>query len=105
MSHLKVAVVDRANTLYQGEAQQVVVPSVNGDLGILPGHQPLLVVLGKGKVRVKADGKTKELAVSSGFASVDNNAVTVVLGSDLSAPEDAMADASASAPAPHEPTK
>lgn len=81
---LKVAVVDRAHTLFQGEAHQVVVPSVNGDLGILPGHQPLLVVLRPGKVRVTSNGKTQELAVTSGFASVDNNAVTVVLGSDLS---------------------
>lgn len=80
---LKVAVVDRANTLFQGEARQVVVPSVNGDLGVLPGHQPLLVVLRPGKVRVMVGGETKELAVTSGFASVDNDTVTVVLGSDL----------------------
>lgn len=79
---LKVAVVDRAQTLFQGEADQVVVPSAEGDLGILPGHQPLLVVLRPGTVRVIAD-KTTEIPVSSGFASTDNDAVTVVLERDL----------------------
>ncbi|MDD7541948.1 MAG: hypothetical protein SPK50_07100 [Mobiluncus porci] len=79
---LKVAVVDRANTLFQGQAAQVVVPSAEGDLGILPGHQPLLVVLRPGTVRVIAD-KTTEIPVSAGFASTDNDAVTVVLERDL----------------------
>lgn len=89
---LKVAVVDRANTLFQGEARQVVVPSVNGDLGILPGHQPLLVVLRPGKVRVTVDGKTRELPVNTGFASVDHDAVTVVLGRDWDTSDTQNAD-------------
>ena len=81
---LKVAVVDRTQTLYQGEASQVIVPAANGSLGVLPGHQPLLVVLRPGKVHVDVDGDgTKEFAVEGGFASVDNNAVTIVMERDL----------------------
>ena len=107
---LKVAVVDRSRTLYQGDASQVILPSADGDLGVLPGHQPLLVVLRPGHVRVDAVGEgaaggaagTKEIKVESGFASVDHDAVTVVLERDLrgevpgapGAPGGAAADAS-----------
>ena len=95
---LKVAVVDRSHTLYQGEASQVIVPSADGDLGVLPGHQPLLVVLRPGQVRVDAVGEggsagTKEIKVESGFASVDHDAVTVVLERDLRADAAGAADA------------
>lgn len=92
---LKVAVVDRSRVLFQGEASQVIVPSADGDLGVLPGHQPLLVVLRPGKVRVdaaaSAEGSgssgSKEIEVSSGFASVDHDTVTVVLERELVAEE------------------
>lgn len=87
---LKVAVVDRAHTLFQGEASQVIVPSADGDLGVLPGHQPLLVVLRVGQVRVDAADSTGKAGshnfpVEAGFASVDNDTVTVVLERDLTA--------------------
>lgn len=85
---LKVAVVDRSRTLYQGEASQVIMPAADGDLGVLPGHQPLLVVLRAGQVRVDAPGSTgkagsHEFPVKAGFASVDNDTVTVVLERNL----------------------
>lgn len=85
---LKVAVVDRSRTLYQGEASQVIMPAADGDLGVLPGHQPLLVVLRAGQVRVDALGSTgkagsHEFPVEAGFASVDNDTVTVVLECNL----------------------
>lgn len=87
---LKVAVVDRSRTLYQGEASQVIMPAADGDLGVLPGHQPLLVVLRAGQVRVDAPGSTGKAGshnfpVEAGFASVDNDTVTVVLERDLAA--------------------
>lgn len=81
---LQVAVVDRSRTLFQGEASQVVVPSADGDLGVLPGHQPLLVVLRPGKVRVEGTTEgLREIPVVAGFASMDNDAVTVVLEREL----------------------
>ena len=85
---LKVAVVDRSRTLYQGEASQVIMPAADGDLGVLPGHQPLLVVLRAGQVRVDAPCSTgkagsHEFPVEAGFASVDNDTVTVVLERNL----------------------
>lgn len=82
---LKVEIVDREGSLFHGSAAQVSVPSVEGDLGVLPGHQPLLVVLRPGTVRVtpEAGGGAQEFPVEQGFASVDSDAVTVVLQRDL----------------------
>lgn len=85
MSELKVAVVDRAHTLYQGGATSVAVPAAEGDLGILPGHQPLLAVLRPGTVRIHQEGgKIQEIPVTAGFVSMDHDAVTVVSEKRLS---------------------
>jgi F-type H+-transporting ATPase subunit epsilon len=56
----------------------VVVPSVNGELGILPNHAPLIASLGIGVIRYTEDGKVKRIAISGGFMEVVNNKVTVL---------------------------
>lgn len=84
---LKVEIVDREGVLWHGDADYVSVPSAEGDLGILPGRQPILVVLRQGVVRIVAstDKKEVEIPVESGFASADSNAVTVVSEKSLEA--------------------
>ena len=82
---MKVDVVSTTAPLWSGDATSVVVPAANGDLGILPGRQPVLAVLRPGKVRITpASGSVVTLDVVAGFVSVDEDAVTVVLdGGDV----------------------
>lgn len=82
---MKVDVVSTTARLWGGEATSVVVPAANGDLGILPGRQPVLAVLRPGVVRITpASGSVVTLDVTSGFVSVDEDAVTVVVeGTDV----------------------
>ena len=75
---LRVEVVSPAGEAWAGEATQVSVPLINGELGILPGRQPLVAVLGSGPVRLSpVDGEMRRVEVSGGFCSVDHNVITI----------------------------
>ncbi|MET0726322.1 MAG: F0F1 ATP synthase subunit epsilon, partial [Leifsonia sp.] len=65
--------------LWSGEASMVVARTVEGEIGIRPGHEPLLAILASGEVRVTLAGGEKITAdASDGFLSVENNTVQVV---------------------------
>ena len=79
---LEIEVVDRLETLWEGKAGYVSVPALDGKLGVLPGRQPVLAVLGSGPVEISevngGDGEVT-VTVDSGFVSVDADFVTVVV--------------------------
>ena len=75
---LSVEVVSPAGEAWTGEATQVSVPLINGELGILPGRQPLLAVLGSGPVRLSpVGGEMRRIELSGGFCSVDHDVITI----------------------------
>lgn len=78
MSQLTVEVVAADRVVWEGEARQVSARTVEGDLGVLPGHEPLLAVLGEGDVTVHGEGGTRTLHVDGGFLSVDSDQVRIV---------------------------
>lgn len=79
---LQVEVVTRTERLWHGLASSVIVPSIDGDLGILVNRAPILAVLRPGTVVLDtADEGNREIEVSAGFASVDSNFVTIVVDS------------------------
>ncbi|MET0974852.1 MAG: F0F1 ATP synthase subunit epsilon [Leifsonia sp.] len=79
MAVLNVSVVSADQELWSGEASMVVARTVEGEIGILPGHEPLLAILASGEVRVTLAGGEKITAdASDGFLSVENNTVQVV---------------------------
>ncbi|NQX11413.1 F0F1 ATP synthase subunit epsilon [Microbacteriaceae bacterium VKM Ac-2855] len=76
---LQVSVVSADAEVWSGEASQVTAKTVEGEIGILSGHEPLLAILAAGEVRVKAaDGSTITAQADDGFLSVENNVVTIV---------------------------
>lgn len=81
MAVLNVSVVSADREVWSGEASLVVAKTVEGEIGIMPGHQPMLAILASGEVRVTAtDGEKITVEAEDGFLSVDNNAVQVVAG-------------------------
>jgi F-type H+-transporting ATPase subunit epsilon len=79
MAHrLKVAVISPDRTVHEGEADMVVAPAWDGELGILRGHAPMLVLLGEGRLRVVDGARNIEFAVSGGFLQVADDVVTVL---------------------------
>ncbi|MDO4792118.1 MAG: F0F1 ATP synthase subunit epsilon [Buchananella hordeovulneris] len=77
---LKVHIVARTHDVWEGEAESVVVPALSGELGILPGRQPILAALATGEVRVtEVGGPAHTFHVDGGFANVDQDIVTVLV--------------------------
>ena len=78
-SVLQVAVVSAERLLWQGEAKSVVAKTPEGEIGILPGHEPVLALLLESPLRIEeADGSKMMVAVHGGFFSVDSNKVHVI---------------------------
>lgn len=78
----KCEIVSAEASIYSGEVEQVVASGVMGDLGILPGHAPLLTELQPGPIRVIHDGGLEEnYYVSGGFLEVQPDVVTVLADS------------------------
>lgn len=78
MSTMQVAVVTGESEIYRGEAEMVVAPGVDGEMGILPHHAALLTALKAGEMRIKLGGAEDDLFISGGFMEVYNNTVTVL---------------------------
>lgn len=75
--HVEVVAADRL--VWSGEAVNIIARTVEGDVGILPGHEPFLAVLVPCVVEiVTADGRSESLAVDGGFISVANGRVSVL---------------------------
>lgn len=78
MSALEVTFVTADRTVWTGQASQVVVPAIDGSMGILPQMQPTLAILGDGVIRIHdLEGHVDERSVSGGFVSVDSDVVTI----------------------------
>ncbi|MFN8126809.1 MAG: F0F1 ATP synthase subunit epsilon [Candidatus Nanopelagicales bacterium] len=75
--NVEVVAVDRL--VWQGPAKSVVVKTLEGTMGILPGHEPVLAILADSAVRVEAPDSSETLfAVHGGFFSLDSNTVKIL---------------------------
>jgi len=75
---LRLEVVTPTRRVLEVRASEVRVPGAVGELGILPGHTPLLTSLGTGELKWTEDSKEERLVVQGGFAEVQPDAVTVL---------------------------
>lgn len=94
---LTLEIVTPEARVYSDTIDTVVLPTVQGEIGILPGHIPLLTRVAHGELRVTKGNQTHYLAVGDGFAQVDGDRVQVLAESaieegkiDERATEDAM---------------
>ena len=78
MKTIKVSVVTPDGPVYESDVEMVSTKAKSGELGILPGHIPLVAPLAISAVRLKKDGKTEYIAVSGGFLEVRPDQVTVL---------------------------
>ncbi len=76
---LTVRVVAPDKTVWDSEAEEVILPSTTGQLGILSGHAPLLSALDIGVMRVRPGKDWVAIALMGGFAEVENNEVTILV--------------------------
>jgi F-type H+-transporting ATPase subunit epsilon len=76
---LTVRVISPDKTVWDSPAEEVILPSTTGQLGILTGHAPLLTALDVGVMRVRAQKDWQNIALMGGFAEVENNEVTILV--------------------------
>ena len=78
-AELEVEIVAADHFVWSGAAKMVKARTSEGDIGILPGHTPLLAILAEGEVGIEpVSGARFTVNVDSGFFSVDSNRVMIV---------------------------
>ncbi len=75
---MRVEIITPDKELFKGEASYVGVPGVDGSMGFLENHAPLITVLKAGEVRVKTEGGERSFPVKGGVVEVMNNTVLVL---------------------------
>src|SRR5699024_6538351 len=74
----KVSVVTPNGPVFENEAEMVTAKAVSGELGILPGHVPIVTPLTIGEVNIKCNGTVEHVAVSGGILEVHSSTVTIL---------------------------
>ena len=75
---LKLEVITPEQVALRDESTSVIVPGVDGELGIWPNHAPLLAGLKPGVISYKTASGTEKLVVSGGFIEVSNNVISII---------------------------
>jgi len=78
MKTIKVTVVTPDGPVYESEVEMISTKAQSGELGILPGHIPMVAPLQIGSVRLKKGGKTDFVAVTGGLLEVRSEQVTIL---------------------------
>ena len=78
---LTLRVLAPDQSVFDGTAEEVILPSTTGLLGILPGHISLVTALDIGVLRVLNNGQWDSIALMGGFAEVESDDVTVLVNS------------------------
>jgi len=82
---LNLRVLSPDKSVFDGVADEVILPSISGQMGILTGHVSMLTALDDGVLRVREGNAWQSIALMGGFAEVDANEVTVLVnGAELS---------------------
>ncbi|MDP2684853.1 MAG: F0F1 ATP synthase subunit epsilon [bacterium] len=75
---LKFEITTPERVVYSYEIDEVIIPTMMGEIGVLPNHIPLVAILKAGELRVKKNGEEESIAVSGGFIEVRPDKVIIL---------------------------
>jgi F-type H+-transporting ATPase subunit epsilon len=79
MAQMKLDVVTIERSLYEGEAEMVIAPGIEGEMGILPRHAPLITALNYGELTLRRTGEEdRYIAIGGGFIEVQPHHVMIL---------------------------
>jgi F-type H+-transporting ATPase subunit epsilon len=78
MAGLHFEFVSPETVLFSGDVDQVDLPGIEGDLGVLPGHAPMVTLLRPGIVTIMREGRREPVVVVGGFAEMGPGGLTVL---------------------------
>jgi F-type H+-transporting ATPase subunit epsilon len=90
---LKLEIVTPAGTVYSDDVEMVTLPSVAGQMGVLPRHVPLITYMVPGEMIVRKDGRDQFIATGEGLVEVTGRRVAIL--TDLAIPADRIDEAAA----------
>ncbi len=76
-SAIQLKVITPRRLAVEAEVSSVNLPGLDGELGILPGHRPLIAALGRGRLRFGAGAEEESLSVRGGYADIRSDTVLV----------------------------
>jgi F-type H+-transporting ATPase subunit epsilon len=92
---LHLEIVTPEKKAYSGEVDSVVIPAVNGEMGVLPGHEPLMTMLEPGHLQTTVGDKKEYLAIGNGFVEITADKIIVL--TDVALSEDQIDEVSVEA--------
>jgi F-type H+-transporting ATPase subunit epsilon len=95
MATLKLEIVTPEAKTFSDDVEMVVIPGIEGELGVLPQHVPLMTQLMPGELRVTKNGREMSLAVGEGFVEITQERVSVL--TDMAIEERQIDEAAAQA--------
>jgi F-type H+-transporting ATPase subunit epsilon len=78
MAGIRLDIVTAEQSVYSEDVEMVIAPGIEGQLGILPHHIPLMTTLQAGELRIKKSGEEISLAISGGFLEVRPDRVVIL---------------------------
>lgn len=75
---MMLEVVNPYEVFYEGQVERIVLPTLDGQYGVMPGHSPLVIAVTPGIAYFEADGEKTTFAVSEGFAEIGQHVVIIV---------------------------
>lgn len=91
--NLLLEIITPEKVVYKDEISEVVVPTVNGEIAILPNHINLLTQVNPGELIIKKGSSNQSLAITGGFLEVNNNKVSILADYAVKAQDIEMARA------------
>jgi len=76
--NLLLEIITPEKVIYKDEVQEVIVPTVNGEIAILPNHINLLTQVNPGELIIKKGSSQQYLAITGGFLEVSNNKISII---------------------------
>lgn len=87
MNTIQLNIVSLEKAIYSGAVEMVIVSAVDGEIGILPGHAPLLTMIQPGNIRIKLADRKEVYYVSGGILEVQPQVVTILADTVIRAEE------------------
>jgi F-type H+-transporting ATPase subunit epsilon len=75
---LRVSVISPERVLFEGDVESLVAPALDGEVGVLTQHAPMMALLGRGVLRLGSGASARRFAVEGGFMQVVDDQVRVV---------------------------
>jgi F-type H+-transporting ATPase subunit epsilon len=75
---IRCEIVSQDRLVFEGQADIVIVPGIEGEMGILPNHAPLLSTLGYGILKVRSAGREELFTIAGGVVEVQPDIITIL---------------------------